>query len=158
MLLGLPFIKPCLSITLPLLMCNLHSSQEALLLPAQLCASPVKACFLQKALPAELPWDRIMSKQQSCRIAEVLTCLSSSFPSSHSHMILSLEMKHESVGNCSQLDDCISCQPKYWDCVNTQIFFTNQAVRKFRSKRRHLRVFCAISSHNRLPEMTCFLS
>lgn len=154
---GLSFTKPYLWVTTPLLTCCLHSTQEASLLPAQLCACPVWICFLHKELPAEVHRDTgsLLSSKAG---TELFKCLSSSFPSSHSHMILSLEMKHESVGNHSQLDDCISCQPKYQDCVNTQILFTNQAVRKLGSERRHLCVFCASSSHNRLPEMASFFS
>lgn len=145
------------TLTIHLLTCNLHSTQEALLLPAQLCACPVQICFLQKPPPLTAELHRDMgSLLSSSVVTEIFVCLSSSFPSSHSYMSLSLETKHESVGNYSQLDDCISCQPKYQDCVNTQILFTNQAVRKLGSKRRHLCVFCATNSHNRLPKTACF--
>lgn len=121
-----------------------------------LCMSCLDLFPAQRTPSRSAPRHGITSKQQTG--TELFKCLSSSFPSSHSHMILSLEMKHESVGNHSQLDDCISCQPKYQDCVNTQILFTNQAVRKLGSERRHLCVFCASSSHNRLPEMASFFS
>lgn len=59
---------------------------------------------------------------------DAFICLSSSFPLSHSHMSLSVEMKHESVGNYSQLDDCISLglQAKLLGvCEYTESLFTN---------------------------------
>lgn len=39
-------------------------------------------------------------------------CLSSFLSLRHSDMILPLQMKHESMGNSSQLDDCISVSPQ----------------------------------------------